>query len=70
MNSMREKPVCVRLNEVERDMMQELMEEFGFGNPSEMLRYLLRSKWEELRKLRIEEERIRAKGRSGGGGDG
>lgn len=68
--SMREKPIYVRVNEVEKDMMRVLMEEFGFGSPSELLRYLLRSKWEELRKLRIEEERIRAKGRSGGGEDG
>ncbi len=48
---MREKVAYVRLNEVERKMAEELMKKLGFEKTPDLLRYLLRSKWEELIKI-------------------
>lgn len=45
---MREKVSYVRLSEREVKMAQELMEKLGFEKVPDLLRYLLRSKWEEL----------------------
>ena len=48
---MREKATYVRLNEVEREMAREVMQKLGFEKTPDLLRYLLRSKWEELNKI-------------------
>ncbi len=48
---MREKATYVRLNEVEREMAKEVMQKLGFEKTPDLLRYLLRSKWEELNKI-------------------
>ncbi len=45
---MREKVVYVRLSIREQEMAQELMRVLGFEKTPDLLRYLLRSKWEEM----------------------